>query len=264
MKTYLNGQALSVAIPLSEEGECIVASAVEYRIVDHIGTELVAKTSVSGFIAGDPQVIVSVTAQINTIATSAKRELRIIELYLTTESGTVKLTHEYVLESENILEKAVNSFQGYHEAVLLSLDVANLPSFNDALKADRITALINAWSNIGKLYLGYVDGSVEMTRVIVPWAESGSVTRLTAEQFDLLPEVMKLAIRRAQVMEADYLLGKSRSLEELRASGVVSNTVGDSSQWFYQAKPYEGILGKRASRELARFIVKRTAIGRGS
>lgn len=263
MKIYLDGQALSVAIPLSDEGVCIVASAVEYRIVDHAGTELVAKTPVSGFIAGDPQVIVSITAQVNTIAASAKRELRVVELYLTTEAGTVKLTHEYVLESENILEKAVNSFQGYHEAVLLSLDIANLPSFNDALKADRITALINAWSNIGKLYLRYVDDS-EMTRVIVPWTESGNVTRLTAEQFDLLPEAMKLAIRRAQVMEADYLLGKSASLEELRTSGVVSNTVGESSQWFIQAKPYEGILGKRASRELARFIVKRTAIGRGS
>jgi hypothetical protein len=212
--------------------------------------------------SGDTQVIVSVSAQINTIAVDAKRELRIIELYLTTVAGTVKVTHEYALESENLLEIGVNSFQTYYDAVLLSFDIANLSAFNDALKADRITALTNAWSNIGKLYLRYVDDDSKMTRVIVPWEDSGNVTELTAEQFSLLPEDMKLAIRRAQILEADYLLGFEGSLESLRSSGVVSNTVGESSQWLLQIKPYEGLVCNRAAKELAKYIIRKLSLGR--
>lgn len=264
METYLDGQSVTLAIPLSDEGgEHISATSVEKRIVDQSGTELVVKTVLAGFTSGDAQAIVAIPASVNSLnsASGLKRELRIVELYLTTDSGVTKISHEYVIEAASVLELGVNSFQTYHEGVLLSLDIPNLQDFGDASRQSRISALIAAWRSIGRLHLRHVDDN-DMTRLITPWAESGNVTELTAEQFELLPSKMKSAIRRAQIIEANHLLGRASEANTLREQGVIAATVGESSQYYMQSKPYDGICGKDTLRELSKYIVRGNIIAR--
>lgn len=262
METYLDGQSVILAIPLSDEGgACIAADSVEVRIINQSNVEIVAKTSLAGFTAGDAQAIVAIPSEANTLVTGLKRELRIVELYIATDSGVTRLYHEYVIEAESVLELGVNSFQTYHEGVLLSLDIPNLQDFGLADRQSRIAAMISAWRNIGRLYLRYVDDN-DMTRLITPWAESGNVTELTAEQFENLPEKMKSAIRRAQVIEANYQIGRTTSVNTLREQGIIAATVGESSQYFSQSKPYDSICGKETLRELSKYIVRRNIVAR--
>ena len=264
MQTYLNGQAITLAIPLIIEDEaCLDVSAVEYRIFDHTGAELVARESLTSFTSGDAQAIVAISGIVNSLATNdQKRALRIVELYLTTVGGEVQISHPYVVVVESILELGVNSFQSYYEGVLLSLDIPNLPNFANADRSSREIAMIGAWRNIGGLYLRYID-EANMTRLITPWAESGNVTELTADQFNALPEKMTSAIRRAQVIEADHLLTSDDDIAAIRQQGVIGETVGESSRLFSPGKPYEGICGKRTLKELSKYIVRLNKLARG-
>lgn len=266
MERYLDGNAVTIAIPLEKDGVCLDVSAVEYRITNHIETELVGRSSLSGFTSGDAQAFITVSAAVNTLQESVRRELRVIELYLTTPAGEVYLAHEYLIEAASQLVFGLNSFQTYREAVLLSFDIYSISSFNTAEKTDRIAALADAWKNIGKLYLRYVNElENEMTRIIVPWAESGNVTELTAEQFALLPEQMQLSIRRAQIIEADALLVGDDTAESYRAQGIKQITVGESTTMFAGSvtKPYRGVCATRTMQELSRYIYRPKRVVRG-
>lgn len=268
MQTYLDGQALSLPIPLVDEvGECITVSAVEYRIADHSNVELVARLSLSSFTSGDAQAIITIAGSVNTLQEGgSRRALRIIELFLTTSSGVVRITHEYIVEAAEVLELGINSFQSYYESVLLSLDITDIKSYEFAAKSDRISAMISAWRNIGKLYLRYLDdqrylAENDMERLVLPVAETGDITLLDAYRFNNLPVEMRAAILRAQIIEADYLLGGD-PLGNLRRQGVIATITGESSQYFSQKTPYQGPVCKRAMKELGRYIVHSYRLGR--
>lgn len=259
MQAYLAGQDVTLSIQLvSDDGTPIVASAVEYRLLNQDDVELIVKTPLATFNPSDPEAVVTISAAQNSLV-SAVRELRVVELFLTTDSGVIALSSEYIVESTTILVSGVNSFQSYNAALMVGFETPNIEAWNEATKGARINALIAARRNIGKLYLRYV-GDSEMTRIISPF-DDGSITSLTALQFDELPDEMKDAVRRAQVIEADYLLGGDPN-GDIRRAGVMSSTVGESSQFFRTAKPYEGPVCKRVYQELSKYIVRINRIGR--
>lgn len=264
MQTYLDGQALSLAIPLlDEDGACYVATAAQYRIVNQSDIELVARVGLSGFTSGDAQAVISVSGAVNTLSGATRRELRAIEIFLTTSLGEVRTTYEYIVEANSVLAVGINSFQTYNEAMLTGFEMPNLPAWADASKQDRISAMTGAWRNIGLLHLRYFSEFNDMSRIVYITTESGNLTTLTADQFASLPEIMKSAVYRAQVIEADYVLGSSES-SEMRQLGILSNKVGESMQVYRPLLPYEGPICKRAMKELGRYIVHGKRIGRSS
>lgn len=261
MQAYLGGQDVSLAISLvASDGSPIEATAVQYRLTNQDEIELVAKVALTSFTAGDDEVIVAIPGALNTLGASSVRELRVVELYVTCSAGVLKLTTEYILEAEAVLRTGLNSFQTYSAALLAGYELPNMEAWNDASKGNRINALIAARRNIGKLYLRYI-AEADMTRLAVPW-ESGNVTMLTADQFATLPTDMREAICRAQVIEADFLLGGD-PVGDIRRSGVMSSTVGEASQFFRTSKPYEGPVCKRALQELGKYIAPIKRVGRG-
>lgn len=263
MQTCLSSEALTLAIPLHDENStCYEATAVEYRIVDQADTELVARVSLAGFASGDTQAVIAIDGAINTIAAGAYRELRSVELFLTVTTGTIKLTHEYIVEAASVLALGVNSFQGYNAALLTGFDIPNLPKWNDASKSDRIAAMISAWRNIGRLYLRYFAEENDQSRIIFITSESGNLTALTADQFGYLPVLMKTAVYRAQVMEADYILGND-DMDAIRSSGIISRAVGESTDVYVPTRPYAGPVCTRVLKELGRYIVHSKRVGRG-
>lgn len=264
MQTYLNGESLTLAIPLTDElGTCYEVSVVDYRIVDQADAELVARSNLATFNSGDKQAVISISAAVNTLTVGGSpRELRAVELFLTTTAGTVKLTHEYVVEASSVLALGVNSFQGYNAALLVGFDIPNLPAWNAASKAERISAMIASWRNIGRLYLRYFAEENDQSRIVYITSESGNLTALTADQFNSLPDLMKEAVYRAQVMESDYILGND-NMDEIRNAGLVSTSVGESEQVFKPVAPYQGAVCKRAMKELSRYIDNKKRVVRG-
>jgi hypothetical protein len=265
MRSFLDGQSITVAIPLvDEEGNCISASAVQYRVIDETGEELVIRGGLAGFNSGDAQAVVTVDGSTNTLVSGGpRRGIRIIELFLTTSAGSARVDFEYIIELEAVLALGNNSFQSYHEALLVGYDIPNLPGWNAASKKDRIAAMVAAWRNIGLLHLRYfAEEIMDMSRIVYITAETGNLTILTANEFMSLPELMRSAVCRAQVMEADSILG-SDEFGEARDAGLVSLKVGESEQVFRPISPYRPTLCKRAMKEIGRYIVHGKRLGRG-
>ena len=264
MQAYLGGHDVALTVPLIDAvGGELAASAVSYRVIDQEETELVAKTTLQGFTEGDTEVVVSIPASLNQLGTLL-RGLRTVELYVTTESGTSLITTEYVIEAFATLVSGVNSFQSYSTAALIGCELPNLPGWNQAGKSERTNALTAAYRNFGKLHLRYIhDDADALTRVITP-AEWGSsdITNLNADQLATLPTEYLACLRRAQILEADFLLGGDE-VGEIRRSGIMSATIGESSQFFRTSKPYEGAVCKRALKEVSRYLIGGSRVGRG-
>lgn len=259
MQSVLGGQEVTWVIPLYTEGGVVIpATAIEYRVIDQGEVEKVARTPLVGFTSGADSASVTVLAAANALAVQAGRELRMIELFVTTPDGTVKLQYSYVIEAELLLAIGVNSFQGYPSALMVGYELPAVDSWNTASKGDRINALIAAWRNISKLRLRDVEDE-SMSRI----APFNDIAEMTAAEFALLSADMRAALARAQVLEADYLLGGDE-VGDVRRAGVMSMTVGESSNFFRPSKPYEAAVCKRAMKELSKYTVPGNArIARG-
>lgn len=264
MQAYLGNQDVTLTIPLvSASGEVIDATAVQYRVIDQNEVELVAKTTLAGFIEGDAEVTLTVLAANNDLGL-ASRALRVVELYVEGVSGTTLVTTEYVIEVSSVLAVGVNSFQTFPSAVMVAFELPNLPGWNAASRQERMNALMAAYRNFGKLALRYVtEDSDPMTRVIQPaeW-NYNDITKMPAQTLAQLPVEYLDALRRAQVYEADFLLGGDE-VGDIRRSGLMSATIGESSQFFRPAKPYEAAVCKRALKEVSRYLISTVRIGRG-
>jgi hypothetical protein len=259
-QAYLGGNLVTALIDLIDtDGDPIKASAVSYRVVNQAETELVASTVLTSFAPGDPQAVVIVPADKNVLAAGAHRELRVIELLLTTDEGTVKLSHEYVIEADQMLTEGVNSFQNYATALLGAYDIPSLPGWDGAEKPQRIAALIQARLNIAQLTFSYVfDGSQD---VMQPSFSLRDLTSLSDTEYASLPTEFKVAAKRAQILEADYLLGGD-PVGDLRRQGIISSTIGPSTQFFRQRKPLDLPVCKRAVQALGKYVVLRVRLTR--
>lgn len=264
MQAYLGGQNVVLTIPLVDSaGVAIVASGVQYRVIDQNEQELIAKVTLIGYVAAAPNAVVTVLGTDNALGT-ATRALRVVELHVTSASGVTVISTEYLIEATSVLVISTNTFQTYSAAVLVGYEMPSLPAWNDATKKDRISALISAFRNFSRLRLRYInyDGTMDQSRLVVaPDFACFDITMMDQSQFIALPVEYRNAICRAQIFEAEFLLG-GEEIEDIRKSGIMSATVGESSQFFRASKPYEGAVCKRAMKELHRYIITNKSVGR--
>lgn len=263
MNSILTGQNLTLTIPLVDSsGVPLTATAVAYRVIDQDEVELVVQTPVPGYVAPAANAVVTILAANNNVGT-AQRALRVVELFVTTASGMVVVTAEYVIEATSIIVVGVNSLQTYPAAVMCGYEQPNLTAWQSASRVERANALIAAYRNLGKLVLRYVNTEItaDQTRLVTPYTQDYNITTLTKDQLLTLEKVYLDALCRAQVIEADYLLGGDEA-DGLRRSGIMSMTIGESSQFFRTTRPFEGAICRRAMKEIGQYIVRSIAIGR--
>ena len=152
------------------------------------------------------------------------------------------------------LVKGENSFEtidGLAELIEASIVLNQLPVLNED---QQISALSQAWQNIDAL-------SVNID------ALSGTVTRtgdLTASDLADLetnqPRVFR-ALLSAQMLEADFLAG-GNPVEQRRRDGMLSNSVGESAQFYRTSKPLVLPVCREAAVALRGIISYSTAISR--
>lgn len=260
MQAYLGGQAVTAEIALVDtDGNAIVASAINYRVVNQAEVELVPSTALTSFTAGDPNAVVVVSGLNNTLTAGAARELRIIELILTTVEGTIKLSYNYFIEADELLTEGVNSFQNYGTALLGAYDIPDMEGWNNASKPDRMAGMIQARANMGALRFRYVFDFFQ--NIVEPSFGVRDITLLTPTEWAALPITFKDALRKAQLLEANSLLGGDPA-SDVRRSGIVSKRVGESSDTFRQTKPLELVVCRRAYMALAKYITNRVRVAR--
>lgn len=283
-------------------GNALVVSAVSYRVVDQAGEEVLPYTALTSFVSGAQEAVIEVPGAVNVLAAmswqelaemtwqdaatrrwldmaslSAAREARTVEMALTVSGNVVLLTQSYILEPADVLVPGLNSFQTLVEAEITALDVTGLDGWLSASERDKIAALIDARAKILQLRFSLLDDSLRFgqdslfytrdggamtlgTQWFLP--EGGGLESLTLAQFQALPARFRTALYKAQVAEADGLLGGD-PVDVRRQEGLIRETIGEVTQVYRDGHPVNMTVSRRALRYLAPFVSLTRRVGRG-
>lgn len=279
MELYLAGTDVAVAVALQDRnGNTIAATALQYDVVDVDGNVKVAQQDVPGFTVGATEADITVPASANELADGNWREVRTVRLYCTVGANVVQLNYSFGLELADPLILGGNTFQSLAQAEITALDIPNLSGWSAATDDDKIAALIDARVKICQLSyyllnsninfaqdsLNYIPEGAFQSQYVATnslFIFNGNLALLNAQQYSQLPERFKLALRKAQVTEADHILGDD-VIGQKRDSGIILDSVGQTKQMFRNTKPLDLPVCKRALRFLSYFLVFNRTIGR--
>lgn len=255
MKTYGDGSNVEVTIPFyTERGDVFVPNTLSYRVLDSSGTVLVASAAI--IYGGEQEAVVTVASINNTLGADETRLMRVVELTAITDEGIVIVESRYVIESITYIGVGENSFQTYNDALLIELDLIGVDSWSASPIHKQKAAMIEAYTNITRLSFK-LQGSQDK---LFAGSRDVAIRDLSASELASLDGDMMLAIRKAQVVEADVILGGD-PVADKRKSGLMSETIGESSNMFRPGKPLVMPVSDRALRYLAPFIALRKVIG---
>ena len=238
MKMAIAGQALTLAIPLSNESG-LIKDAISYTAVvyDHEGTEILRFTGIA--IPPDSDSFeVTIPASTQTSAQGASPlNYRILKAEVTTVTGVVQLEDvEWVNAGGYSVYETIATVQ---EATVIA---AMLPegqgtSFLAMNVAGRGSILAASAASLRSLPL-YIKSGVYRGRNFRSIAE--------AEWSDFVADPkgaeFYAVARKAVVMESAAFTNMD-SVTTARESGIISITVGESSQFFGSAKPLSTLIG---------------------
>ena len=268
MQVFLAGTAVNVAVVFTDRsGNAMDVATATYRVLGEDGEELQADQELAL-----PAESLTVPAPLNNVAALDfdsiesedmnainVRELRTVEFKLTLADGNVvgrKVV--YALEPTDILVPGLNSFQTYPEAELAALDMPSMDAWNAADEAARISALVEARLRLTRLqYRDMSRGQSYMAEETLV----GDLALVPPREFMSLSSRLRAALAKAQVAEADSLLGGDPEAER-RRSGLVHETVGESTQIWRTTKPLDLPVSRKALGYLAGFITLTRTIGR--
>ena len=230
---------------LDPTGIAYVASAAAWEIFDEAGTSVVAGVVLPEDIG--QTVAFTVTGASLTLTAGVPSAGREIVVTLTTDDGPVELREYFVLVSAAPLKPFSNSVMSYAEAVAVRENFGpDMAGWDGAAShQQRINALINAHANISRIaysvphdanrlaseYAGYGTGG----DVVFDMRRRVNLSALNAISFAALPEAFTKALKLAQVVEADAILGGD-IIGDKRRDGIISETIGESST-FFQSRP---------------------------
>lgn len=290
MDIFLAGTPVALTVALQDRnGNALDAASIEYRIVNQAGVELLPRTALLPF-AGGSEAVIEVLAGLNAVATIDTatitagqidsffvRESRTVELFVTDASGnTVLLTKTYALEPAETLIAGLNSFQSFGQAELVAMDIPQLAGWNGSGEKDKIAALIearlqicqlrfsllNSNTNFGQDNLNYVPEGSYPTPYAGMFMFNGNLALITPSNFVKMPARFKLALCRAQVAQADAILGGD-PVDTRRKEGLILESIGEVKQMFRGGKPLDLPVSKRALKYLSPFVSFSQRIGRG-
>lgn len=268
MDKFLAGAPVTLTISLQDRlGNQVAASAVEFEVLDRTGAVKQARQAVTA--SGDS---VNVTVTATTLADDVPRDLRTVKLYCTVPGGEVTISKSFVLEADAILIVGVNSFQTLDEAELTAMDIFDVGDWDVMDDDDKVRALVDARTRICAMSfnlldihrpqddVGYVpEGIIGISKGPSPWNVKDQLGDLTVEQYNLLPEKFKKALRLAQVADAAATLTPD-PVEEKRAKGLILDTIGETKQMFRSGRPVNSPVCKKAMDYLRDFVVTGSAL----
>lgn len=253
---YVQGEDLTFEISFVDaQGGGAAGDDASYVVVDETGAELVSETPIpSGDISGNPPVAsVTVPAAINVIPAGARRAFREIRTSFVDAQGNPHAVRQnYIVEALGFLEQGVNSFAPFGALIMQALDLPRLDAFHGADERDRMIALAAAHSNIGRLRMPLVE---------FIGRESYSSMDLIPSDFATLDAALLRSLRRAQVIEANAVLG-GNPIEDRRNMGLMSNSVGEVTQFFRVAKPLQLAVCRETAQVIGRYVAWKPVINR--
>ncbi|CAO3459764.1 hypothetical protein [Azospirillum argentinense] len=264
MKTYPSGSAATVTIPfVDDNGDPVIPTAAAVRVLDEDGGVLLASHALA-VAPGDTEAVYTVSGALNTVA--AGKTVRVVVVLLTTADGAVEVQVPYVVRAGSELVVPRTSFQTYYQAILLAQDMPRMDGWGRAGEAERTAALIEAYDRLTRI--GYEvrrpTGLDTLNRLDPGWVEHyrpRDWPLLTPEQFRAADAGWRMALRKAQIVEADIILNGD-VIAGRRRAGLMSETIGESSMMFRAGKPLSLGVSEEALRYLTGFVTLRAMTGR--
>lgn len=251
MKSVRDGSSYSAELTyVDAAGAAITPASAYYVVVDEAGTELVARTDLV-IAAGATSVSITIAAATNTL-TEPGRSLRAIRLFYDHGGQSYLITERYLVEGLTLV-LAKNTFQSYEQSLLTAMDLVELTGWAGADEARRTAALKHAYDNLCKLHYVVERKDSLWMSYHLPRITISDMRYVDAPTFEALPDGFVKAIRQAQVVEADVLLGGD-AVGERRRDGLMSSSVGEISQMFRPGKPMLLPVSNRALRHLSGYI----------
>lgn len=249
---------VSIAL-LGASGASMAPASIDWRLVDEADKQLLDWAPVPFDVLTPPAAVsITVPASANLLALGQAYGMRTVELRVTTSIGAVTvLSSTYALEAANKLVAMVNSY-GTHKQLMVAAQYApetEVMHLTGASEEDGVRALLGAYAAIEQLPLMVVSSRGEE----LGWLrDMDAMTRFTK----IDPE-MRQALMRAQIIEASTALGMpGDEITQARLRGMVSMTVGESSQYFGNARPLELAVSRTTTRALGRYLRRSVKVGR--
>lgn len=260
MKTFDAGESFSLKIDISQVEN---PTSATYEIADQTGVILSPEAPVAVY-GDDTEAEIAITSELTTLGEDERRRMLVVKLTVAGSDGElIKFFESVLIQDLTKLDIPRESFQTVHEANMLAMDIYQIDNWLAAGHEDRRKALIEAAHRIKTLRFTMMD---ELGEDHVTWGgiQSGfAFETMTQETFDELPEPFLEDLKIAQLIEADEILGYGATAESKRRSGILSDTVGETSQMFRTGKPVHTGICMRAFRYLTRWISTSWRIGRG-
>jgi hypothetical protein len=257
MRTYVPDQDLTIEVLFqATDGSSVTSDVGTWRLTDAEGVELLAPASLglTPSVHVDRATVV-VPAIHNAIPTGEPYAARIIEVTLTIAAGQHRQAFGYVLQPVEPLIVGVNSFQSIINAEVVATMLPGVESFKAAARADKVAAMAFAREQLCQLEYRIEFESQSHLIVDHPVVDGRrDLSSLLAADLANLPADFLKALNRAQVIQANYLLGGEEAAK-MRDEGVLSTTVGESSTMFRGGmKPIEYPVSRRVVSALARYL----------
>lgn len=264
MDRYGEGAAATLTLPLTIQNP----NSATYTIADEEGVEILASTSLS-ISNTDTQASVTVAGTTNVLSSGKIRSLFVVTVTVLDSSGNKEVVKaRYVVEKNSEMEVPASSFQTLNVAMLTVLDVPNVDAFEAADEDTQRKALAEAHWRLDQMYYDTLRGNhsyvTRQDRITDDMFDTDirRVSEMTTSEFNGVDARFKSALLKAQIVEADDILG-GNPIEKQRSDGLMSESVGESSQMYRPGKPVELPVGRRAFAYVSDWVIQQTAIGRG-
>lgn len=247
------------------------ATAVSVKVLDANSGVLVNTHSVTPSLLGTT-FKVEVSDTHNAIAVGKKNDLRYVIATITAGNGTIYTAkHHYVLSKADSLGLMVNSFQTLSDALILSSTLIGVNDFIEATYLNKIVGLQMAFMDLCNVFYEIdnpssvstesiygISNRVEGRKIII-----NNLAGVSETVFNTLPSEFVDALKHAQLIQANHVLGYENSIAGKIDAGIVSETVGESTTaWDKSFRSMRLPLCSEAMSRLSRFIATSARIAR--
>lgn len=236
---YPAGQSRSFNVEYVGDNNSLMSpSSASYILLDENDLELIPPTPLD-MTSSPTSSVIEVVAANNTL-TDTNRAFRRLIVDYSDSLSSYQVEIPYIIESIGVVSAGENSFASYGSLILESLNLSNMEAFNEASISDQRAALINAWHNISNISVSGIEGV-------------SKTDQITSEMIgEINPRIMQ-RLKQAQLIEANFILGGD-PIEDRRRSGMISDSSGESAQFFRTSKPLELPVCKDAVKKLGGLV----------
>ncbi len=285
MQTFQAGADVTLTFtPSNASGPLGAPWTLAWRVLDQTGAELQPFQEIVSPPSASP-VLVTIPATLNVIPPPLTQDVhgsksvnqpanymaaRTVELWVTTDAGAFPFRQSYAIRDlRDPLVLLVNSFQTLVQAEMEALMVPGLEGWPTATDEMKVSAMVEAHRRLTRL--GYFvrwprDPDAQNTLYWWDMRNEYIVPRLwqvmAVERYlTYYPEDFRVALRRAQICEADHIL-YADPIEKKRELGLLATSNGEAKAMFRSSMPYSMGISRRSMEFLTGYINLRQTLTR--